>query len=69
MKLRQGRRVPQHIYLQVGDLSSDNDPPLFTVPSPALAEIIVAATNQAVRALPEVREEFEKAAEDLVVLG
>lgn len=69
MKLRQGRRVPQHVYLQIGDISADSDPPLFTVPSPEIAEIIVTATNQAIRALPALRDEFERAAAEMVVLG
>lgn len=69
MKLRQGRKVPQHIYLQIGEFSADNDPPLFTVPNAELAEMIVAGVNHMLRTAPPVQVAFDRAAEDLVVLG
>lgn len=68
-KLRQGRRVPQHIYLQVGEFSADTDPPLFTVPSAELAEMIVAAVNHMLRTAPPVQVTWDKACDQLVVLG
>lgn len=69
MRLRQGRRVPQHVYLQVGDDPSDIDPPLFTVPSPALAELIVESNNALLSMAPLVQNEFDRAGDQIVVLG
>jgi hypothetical protein len=67
--LRQGRKVPQHVYLQLGDEPSDDDLPLFTVPSPELAAIVVKATNAAVTSSSSMRTAFHHAGDDLVRLG
>lgn len=44
--LRLGRKVPQHVYLQLGPTPTDDDEPLFTAPSAAIASLIVIATNE-----------------------
>lgn len=69
MRLRQGRKVPQHVYLQLGDFSADADIPLFTVPSAELAELIVAGTNHMLRSAPPAQVAFDRAADQVVTLG
>lgn len=44
-KLRQGRRVPRHLYHQQGPEPADTDPPVGMVDTPELAATIVAAVN------------------------
>lgn len=41
MIIRNGRRVRQHIYLQLGDEPSDTDPPVGYIHDPLLAENMV----------------------------
>lgn len=48
MRLRQGRRVARHLYLQEGDEPSDSDRPVGTVDSAALAAFIVGWTDYAI---------------------
>lgn len=44
-KLRVGRRVPEHVYEQLGPEPSDEDKPLFTAPTAQLAYDIVESYN------------------------
>jgi hypothetical protein len=46
MRLRQGRRVPVHLYEQLGPEPADTDPPVGTALTAELAERIVAAVNR-----------------------
>lgn len=46
MKLRQGRRVPRHLYEQQGPEPADSDPPVGMVDTPELAATIVQAVNE-----------------------
>lgn len=66
MRLRQGRKVPQHIYLQVGDKPSDSDRPLFTVPTVALADYIVTAVNGLAVMSPYMQMEFDRVGDEIV---
>ena len=45
--LRQGRRVPRHLYHQQGAEPADTDPPVGMVDTPELAATIVSAVNAA----------------------
>lgn len=45
MRLRQGRRVPNHLYEQFGPEPTDDDPPVGFITDPALAAILVRAFN------------------------
>jgi hypothetical protein len=45
MKLRVGRRVPVHLYEQLGSEPSDDDPPVGTALTAELAARIVQAVN------------------------
>ncbi len=68
-KLRQGRRVPEHVYLQLGPVPADIDKPLFTVPNADLANIIVSATNHGIASSYSHQIAFDRAADEVVTLG
>lgn len=53
VRLRQGRRVPRHLYAQQGPHPSDTDPPVGMVDTPDLAARIVEAVNECADPDPE----------------
>lgn len=58
MKLRQGRKVPGHIYLQGGDTPNDHDVPLFTTNARLAQHICECVNGMAALAIP-VRVDLE----------
>lgn len=44
-RLRVGRKVMRHVYLQRGPAPSDDDEPLFTAPTDELAVMLVAGLD------------------------
>lgn len=57
-KLRVGRRVGVHLYLQQGPEPADTDPPIGTVFTPELAARIVEAVNGADTKLVQVASQL-----------
>lgn len=58
MKLRQGRRVGRHLYIQEGPKPADSDPPVGMVDTPELARRIVETINGADTKLADMPSEL-----------
>ena len=52
MSLRSGRKVPVHLYIQLGPEPDDADVPLVTMPTAELAGLVVNAVNEYVARHP-----------------
>lgn len=68
MKLRQGRKIPRNLYMQVADEASDYDLDIGRVDSPELAEWLCHVVNQYVEdGGAQAAEEFLRVARSVPI--